>query len=118
MDWSIAIGPLALPVQLLVLFAASALGERFPSPVAKWLPIGSAIVLAVSALGLCASGSLFAGMVFHTVFNSTLLIASYWARTVETGAALISTSGKATRTPARCRSVSSGRRSGSPLIGQ
>lgn len=33
-----------------------------------------------------SSGSLFAGMVFHTVFNSTLLIASYWARTVETGA--------------------------------
>ena len=33
-----------------------------------------------------ASGSLFAGMVFHTVFNSTLLIASYWARTVETDA--------------------------------
>ena len=31
-----------------------------------------------------SSGSLFAGMVFHTVFNSTLLIASYWARTVET----------------------------------
>ena len=33
-----------------------------------------------------SSGSLFAGMVFHTVFNSTLLIASYWARTVETDA--------------------------------
>lgn len=33
-----------------------------------------------------SSGSLFAGMVFHTMFNSTLLIASYWARTVETGA--------------------------------
>ncbi|SBW04465.1 NADH-quinone oxidoreductase subunit N 2 [uncultured delta proteobacterium] len=48
-------------ILVLVLFAASALGERFPSPVAKWLPIGSAIVLAVSALGLCASGSLFAG---------------------------------------------------------
>lgn len=33
-----------------------------------------------------SSGSLFAGMVFHTVFNSTLLIASYWVRTVETDA--------------------------------
>lgn len=33
-----------------------------------------------------SSGSLFAGMVFHTVFNSTLLIASYWARTVEADA--------------------------------
>ena len=33
-----------------------------------------------------SSGSLFAGMVFHTVFNSTLLIASYWARTIETDA--------------------------------
>lgn len=33
-----------------------------------------------------SSGSLFAGMVFHTVFNSTLLIASYWARTIETNA--------------------------------
>lgn len=33
-----------------------------------------------------SSGSLFAGMVFHTVFNFTLLIASYWARTVETDA--------------------------------
>ena len=33
-----------------------------------------------------SSGSLFAGMVFHTVFNSTLLIASYWARAVEAGA--------------------------------
>ncbi len=33
-----------------------------------------------------SSGSLFAGMVFHTVFNSTLLIASYWARAVETDA--------------------------------
>lgn len=33
-----------------------------------------------------SSGSLFAGMVFHTVFNSTLLIASYWAHTVETDA--------------------------------
>lgn len=38
-----------------------------------------------------SSGSLFAGMVFHTVFNSTLLIASYWARTVETGAEAVYT---------------------------
>ena len=33
-----------------------------------------------------SSGSLFAGMVFHTVFNSTLLIASYWASTAYTDA--------------------------------
>lgn len=31
-----------------------------------------------------SSGSLFTGMVFHTVFNATLLIASYFARGAET----------------------------------
>jgi NADH-quinone oxidoreductase subunit N len=48
-------------ILVLALFAASALGERFPSPVAVWLPIGSGVVLAISALGLCVSGTLFEG---------------------------------------------------------
>lgn len=48
-------------VLVLALFAASALGERFPSPVGRWLPAASFLVLAVSALGLCASGTLLGG---------------------------------------------------------
>lgn len=48
-------------VLVLALFAASALGSRFPSPVARWLPTCACIVFAVSALGLCASGDLFHG---------------------------------------------------------
>ncbi len=48
-------------ILVLALFAASALGEKFPSPVACWLPAGAAVVLAVSALGLCASGDYFSG---------------------------------------------------------
>lgn len=48
-------------VLVLLLFAASALGDRLPFPVFRWLPVASLAVLAVSALGLCASGELFGG---------------------------------------------------------
>ena len=48
-------------ILVLVLFAASALGSRFPGRLSCWLPVASAIVLAVSALGLCASGSFAKG---------------------------------------------------------
>ena len=46
---------------ILLLFVASALGERCPVPVACWLPVASVIVLATSAVALCASGELFHG---------------------------------------------------------
>ncbi|MDL2210210.1 NADH-quinone oxidoreductase subunit N, partial [Desulfovibrio sp. OttesenSCG-928-O18] len=48
-------------VLVLALFAASAFGERLPFPVSRWLPVASVAVLAVAALGLCASGELFGG---------------------------------------------------------
>lgn len=48
-------------ILVLVLFAASALGDRFPAPVSCWLPVASVAVLVVSALAMCASGELFSG---------------------------------------------------------
>ena len=48
-------------ILVLALFAASAMGDKFPSPVAKWLPACSGIVFAISLVSLCASGLLFEG---------------------------------------------------------
>ncbi len=48
-------------ILVLALFAASALGDKFPCPVSRWLPAGAAVVFAASALGLCASGEYFSG---------------------------------------------------------
>jgi len=48
-------------IVVLVLFAASALGSRFPVAAACWLPVAAYVTLAVSAVSLCASGVLFGG---------------------------------------------------------
>lgn len=45
---------------VMALFAQSALGDRAPLRVTCWLPVASAVVLAVAALSLCASGVFFA----------------------------------------------------------
>lgn len=52
---------LVMFIVVLGLFAASAMGHKFPAPVSKWLPVASVAVLAVSAIGLCASGEFAAG---------------------------------------------------------
>lgn len=46
---------------VLVLFVASAMGSKFPLSIRCWLPPVSLVVLAVSVIALCASGSLFKG---------------------------------------------------------
>ena len=48
-------------ILVLALFAASALGNKFPCPVARFLPVGAAVVFATSVLALCASGEYFSG---------------------------------------------------------
>lgn len=48
-------------VLVLALFAASALGDRFPWKICCWLPTASVVVFVTSVPGLFASGELFAG---------------------------------------------------------